>query len=91
VNRFMGMFSIGLSTYIRRTAKSSDLTPTLSAGVSINHITSVTMPLIAGQLLPNLGFEILFIGTAAIILISIPFALAMRVDRGLSEEMETNT
>ncbi len=90
VNRFMGMFSMGLSTYVRRTAKSSELTPTLSAGVSINHITSVTMPLIAGQLLPNLGFEILFIGTAAIILISIPFALSMRVDSNSSEEPETS-
>lgn len=77
--RFFGMFGMGLSTYIRRISPQEELTPTLSAGVSINHITSVTMPLIAGQLLPSIGFEAIFLGTAFVISVSIPFALMMKV------------
>jgi predicted MFS family arabinose efflux permease len=86
INRFMGMFGMGLSTYIRRKAKPEELTPTLSAGISINHITSVTMPLLAGQLLPSFGFEALFIGTAIIIIISIPFALLMHIKPAFAKE-----
>ena len=35
--------SMGLSTYVNRIAPSEELTPTLSTGVSVNHITSVGM------------------------------------------------
>lgn len=78
--RLLWIFSMGLSTYVRRISPPEELTPTLSAGISINHITSVTMPLIAGWLLPTIGFESIFLGTAVIIAISIPFALSMKVD-----------
>ena len=76
--RLLWMFGMGLSTYVRRISPPEELTPTLSIGISINHITSVSLPLIAGWLLPALGFEAIFLGTAVIIAISIPFALAMK-------------
>ncbi len=69
---------MGLSTYIYRIAPPEELTPTLSAGISINHITSVGMPLIAGAVLPLVGYEGIFWGTAGLILISVPFALALQ-------------
>ncbi|MDP6776841.1 MAG: hypothetical protein QGI83_08750 [Candidatus Latescibacteria bacterium] len=74
------MFRIGLHTYVNRIAREGDLSPTLSAGVSINHVTSVGMSLVAGTLLRSLGYEVLCWGAAGIILLSIPFALAIRVD-----------
>jgi predicted MFS family arabinose efflux permease len=74
------MFRIGLQTYVNRIAPSEDLSPTLSAGVSINHITSVGMSLVAGTLLRTIGYEGLCWGAAGIILMSIPFALAIRAD-----------
>jgi len=70
---------IGLSTYVYRMAPAEELTPTLSAGISINHVTSVGMPIIAGILLPIIKYEGVFLGTAGLILLSIPFALAMKV------------
>lgn len=72
--------SIGLSTYVRRIAPPEELTPTLSAGVSINHITSVGMSLLAGALLSIVGYEGLCWGAAAIIMLSVPFALAIKTD-----------
>jgi predicted MFS family arabinose efflux permease len=72
------MLSMGLSTYVNRIAPSEELTPTLSTGVSVNHITSVSMSLLAGTLLKIVGYEKLCWGAAAIIMLSVPFALAIR-------------
>lgn len=73
------MLSMGLSTYVHRIAPAEELTPTLSAGVSVNHITSVTMSLLAGTLLRVVGYEALCWGAVAIIMLSVPFALAIKV------------
>ena len=78
--RLMSILGMGLSTFVNRIAPAEELTPTLSAGVSINHITSVAMPIIAGALLPIIGYEGIFFGTGALILLSVPFALQMHTD-----------
>lgn len=75
---------IALETYVYRSAPAEELTPTLSAGVSINHVTSVGMPLVAGAVLPYIGYEGVFLGTAGLILISIPFALALQANPALT-------
>ena len=82
------MMEMGLSTYIYRLAPAEELTPTLSAGISINHVTSVAMPLVAGALLPYVGYEGVFAGTACMILASIPFAWMLRVNRPLVPQPE---
>jgi predicted MFS family arabinose efflux permease len=74
------MLRIGLSTYVRRIAPPEELGPTLAAGVSVNHITSVSMSLVAGMLLELVGYEWLCWGAAAVIMLSVPFALAIKVD-----------
>ncbi|MBN1814978.1 MAG: hypothetical protein JXA14_24300, partial [Anaerolineae bacterium] len=68
-----------LSTYIRRISPPEELTPNLSAGVSINHVTSVSMSLVAGSLLSIVGYKWLCWGAAALIIVSVPFALAIKV------------
>ena len=77
--KLMLILGMGLNTYVNRIAPPEELTPTLSAGVSINHVTSVAMPLIAGALLPIVGYRWIFMGTAVLILITVPFAMAMKV------------
>lgn len=73
------LLSMGLQTYVNRIAPANELTPTLSAGVSINHITSVGMSLVAGMLLERLGYETLCWGVVGIIMLSVPFALSIRL------------
>ena len=75
---FLMIFRLGLQTFINRITTEEELSPTLSAGITINHITSVGMSLIAGTLLKTTGYEELCWGAAGIILISIPFALAIK-------------
>ena len=70
--------SMGLSTYVNRIAPEGELTPTLSTGVSINHITSVGMSFLAGFLLPIIGYKVLCWGVVGMVLLSVPFTLAMK-------------
>ncbi len=70
--------SMGLSTYVNRIAPPEELTPTLSTGVSVNHVTSVGMSFLAGALLPIVGYKALCWGVVAIVMASVPFALAIR-------------
>lgn len=70
---------MGLSTYVYRTAPPEELTPTLSAGVTFDHISSVSMPFLAGALLSVIDYQGIFLGAAGLILLSIPFARALQV------------
>ena len=79
--------SMGLSTYVNRVAPREELTPTLSAGVSFSHVTSVSMSFVAGSLLGIVGYEALALGGAAIIVLSLPLSLAMRVDDAKSVDV----
>ena len=80
VIKLLVMLGMGLSTYVNRIAPAEELTPTLSAGISINHVTSVAMPMVAGLLLPVIGYSGVFLMTAGLVAISIPFALALRTE-----------
>ena len=70
---------LGLRTYVYRTAPPEELTPTLSAGVTFDHISSVSMPFLYGALLPVIEYEGIFMALAVLILLSIPFARALQV------------
>jgi MFS family permease len=79
LNRLVAPLRMGLSTYVYRTAPPEELTPTLSAGVTFDHISSVGMPFLAGALVPVIEYEGVFLATAGLILLSIPFARALQV------------
>ena len=77
--KLVSPLGMGLSTYVYRTAPAQELAPTLTAGVSFDHISSVSMPFLAGALLPIFQYRGVFVGAAALILLSIPFARALQV------------
>ncbi len=83
--------SMGLSTYVNRIAPREELTPTLSAGVSFNHITSVAMSFVAGSLMGAAGYQAVAWGAVVIILLSVPFALAIRTDEGARQAVPVTT
>jgi predicted MFS family arabinose efflux permease len=82
----MGM---GLSTYVYRTAPAEELTPTLSAGVTFDHITSVGMPFLYGAVLPIIQYQGIFLGMAVLILASIPFARALQIHGPAAPQSES--
>jgi predicted MFS family arabinose efflux permease len=70
---------MGLNTYVYRTAPSEELAPTLSAGVTFDHISSVSVPFLVGAVLPVIQYQGIYVVGAILILISIPFARALQV------------
>jgi len=80
VIKLLLILNLGLPTYVNRIAPPEELTPTLSAGVSINHVSSVAMPLISAALLPVIGYSGVFLMTGALVALTIPFALAMQIE-----------
>jgi predicted MFS family arabinose efflux permease len=77
--RLVMPLGMALSTYVYRTAPPEELTPTLTAGVTFDHISSVGVPFLVSALLPFIAYRGVFVASAALILISIPFARALQV------------
>lgn len=80
VIRLLQIVGMGLNTYVNRIAPREELTPTLSAGISVNHVTSVAMPFLNGLLLPLIGYNGVFAITGSLLVLSIPFALGLRTE-----------
>jgi MFS family permease len=60
------VFAMALTTYIGKLAPANEKTMTLSMGVAMNHIASVTMPLVGGIAWKYLGYQWTFlIGSVA--------------------------
>ncbi|NLT74249.1 MAG: MFS transporter [Chloroflexi bacterium] len=77
VLRLALILNLGLSVYAHEEAPAEELNPTLAAGVSVNHISSVAMPFIFSAMLPVIGYTGVYWFAAAIILISIAFVARM--------------
>ena len=69
--------TICLTTFLQKIADPEDLMPTLSMGVTMNHIAAVLVPLIGGYLWASLGYPITFRGGAMVVFLSL--LLASRV------------
>lgn len=55
------VFAMALTTYVGRLAPQNEKTMTLSMGVAMNHISSVTMPLVGGIAWKYLGYQWTFL------------------------------
>ncbi|MCJ7737465.1 MAG: MFS transporter, partial [Anaerolineae bacterium] len=79
LTKVVGPLGMGLHTYVYRTAPPEELAPTLTAGVTFDHISSVGMPFLVGALLPVIDYRGVFLGAALLIVASIPFARVLQV------------
>ena len=66
--------AIALTTYLNKIAPPEDLKPSLSMGVTFNHISSVTALLIGGFAWHYFGYEVIFYAGAVFSIISLGFA-----------------
>lgn len=80
--------SISLTSYINKIAPKNELRPTLSIGVTMNHIAAVIMPFLGGVLWVKMGYEVVFIIGAVVVLISLFF---MKYLKDLRTRGESNT
>ena len=62
---------IALTTYVHKIAFEEDLKPTLSMGVTMNHVASVIAPLVGGLAWHFFGYQVIFFSGAVLALISL--------------------
>jgi predicted MFS family arabinose efflux permease len=75
---------IALNTYLHKIAPPEDLRPTLTMGVTMNHIPSVLVPLIGGLLWERFGSAAIFLGATVFPLLSLLTAQWVRPSQGES-------
>ena len=71
-------FSIGLNTYLQKTADTSDLSQSTAVGFTINHISAIIIPLIGGSLW-LLNWRLPFLIGAGLTLVSLYFTQKIRM------------
>ncbi len=75
------LFAVGMarSTYLSKLAeRPEDITPSLSLGVSINHIISMSLPALGGRIWDSYGYQWVFVGAAVVALLNIWVASRVR-------------
>jgi predicted MFS family arabinose efflux permease len=67
IDNSMSAVEMARSTYVRKIAVDlADVTPTLSTGVSLQHIASMVIPVFGGLLWAAIGYQAVFIAAAVI-------------------------
>jgi len=81
LDSFVYMFSIAQTTYLNKIAPPEDVRPALSMGITMNHVTSVIVPVVGGLIWESLGrYEVVFLGGAGVALISLLVVQFLKVD-----------
>ncbi|MHB1452380.1 MAG: MFS transporter [Saccharofermentanales bacterium] len=76
----MSTVEMARSTYLQKIAVvQSDVTHTLAAGTSLDHIVSMTIPVFGGMLWVAFGYKYVFIVAAAVALINLALSLKIKV------------
>lgn len=78
------LFSVGMArvTYVNKLAeKPEDVTATLSLGVTLDHVISMSIPILGGATWVLWGFEYVFAGAAGLAFLSIFVASFVRVPK----------
>ncbi|MEX0324265.1 MAG: MFS transporter [Puniceicoccaceae bacterium] len=80
VDNLLFVGGIALTTYLNRIALPEDLKPTLSMGVTWNHVSSVAAPLIGGFAWHFFGYQVIFVLGALLALVSLAVSQFIQPD-----------
>jgi MFS family permease len=80
IDNSMAAVEMARSTYVRKIAADiADVTPTLSTGVSLQHISSMVVPVFGGLLWAAVGYPAVFIAAAVIAFLNLVLSLKIRI------------
>jgi hypothetical protein len=72
IDNSMNAVEMARSTYLKKIAVAADdVTPTLSAGTSFDHVVAMTIPFFGGLLWSSLGYKYVFLAAALIALLNL--------------------
>lgn len=77
-------FSIALTTYVGKIAPENELTPTLAMGTTSNHLIAVVVPLIGFALWTRYGYQVCFVGGAAVVGLQLLAVQWLRIPQAIS-------
>lgn len=81
IDNSMAAVEMARSTYLRKIAVDvADVTPTLSTGVSLQHIASMVIPVFGGLLWSAFGYQAVFIGAAVIAFLNFTLSRRIKID-----------
>jgi MFS family permease len=87
IDQLLAAVGMARSTYLKKIAVvPEDVSPTLSMGISIDHMVSMTIPFLGGYLWTVLGYKYVFIGGSVIALINL-FATS-RISTSATSELK---
>lgn len=75
---------IALTTYLHKIAPEEDIKPSLSMGVTMNHVAAVLAPLLGGYAWHAFGYQVIFLSGSALAVVSL--VVSQWVDPGKSGE-----
>jgi MFS family permease len=80
IDNSMSAVEMARSTYVRKIAVDlSDVTPTLSTGVSLQHIASMVIPVFGGLLWAAVGYQAVFIAAAVIAFLNLVLSRKIKI------------
>ena len=79
---------IALTTYLHKIAREEDLGPTLSMGVTMNHVAAVAAPVAGGLVWHYFGYQVIFFSGAVLALISLVVSQWVHPERVLLADRE---
>nr|WP_175562161.1 MFS transporter [Clostridium magnum] len=81
IDNSMSVVEMARSTYVKKIAVDpEDVTPTLSAGTSFDHVIAMTIPFLGGILWLTMGYKYVFLVAAFIALINLFLTMKIKVD-----------
>jgi predicted MFS family arabinose efflux permease len=81
IDNSMSAVEMARSTYVRKIAVDpEDVTPTLSAGTSFDHVVAMSIPLLGGMLWATAGYKYVFLAAALIALINLFLSMKIKIE-----------
>jgi predicted MFS family arabinose efflux permease len=80
IARIFMVSGMSINTYLRKIAEPKDLSPSLAMGVSTSHMAAIFIPVTAGILWQNFGYEVSFFFGAFFVLLSLYFTQRIRIE-----------
>lgn len=77
----MSVVEMARSTYVKKIAVSpEDVTPTLSAGTSFDHVIAMTIPFLGGILWATMGYKYVFLVAALIAVLNLFLTMKIKIE-----------
>lgn len=77
IDNLLFTLAVGIPTYARRIAPPEELSSTLAMGLTMNHVSAVSVPLVAGWIWETLGYQRIYLCGVAIALVALAAARAI--------------